>query len=198
MPVRLRSALPVALVAVALALVGCTPSPAASSSRTASPSAPPAKEPTTSAVPTPTASVTATPVGRTCAQLLSPDAVYAYNPNFVALSSFTPKAGSAGAQAIADKGVACRWQNETSNDVIDLSVAKLDAATLESLKNQAVASSTLVPTYAGADEGYFSAAGGSGTAIVFAKSSWIVMTSQQFAEPGDAETLVDAVIAALA
>ena len=200
MPVRVRSALPVALVALALALAGCTPSPSPSAghSRSGSPvPVPTAQEPTTTAVPSPTASVKGAPVGRTCPQLISNDAIYAYNPNFVPITSYTPAAGSSGAQATTYKGVACRWQNETSNTVIDLSVANLDAATIESLKNQSVAQSTLVPTYQGADEGYFSAGNGAGTAIVFVKSYWIVMTSQQFAEPGDAEQLVDGVIAAL-
>jgi hypothetical protein len=148
-------------------------------------------------VPTPTASVTATPVTQSCGQLISATAMYSFNPNFVALGAWTPASGSAAAQAKAEKGVACRWQNETSNDVIDLSVADLDAATIESLKNQAVAQSTLVPTYDGADEGYFSAGGDAGTAIVFVKSYWVVLTSQQFAEPGDAEQLVASVISAL-
>jgi hypothetical protein len=200
MPVRLRSALPVAAVALALALAGCTPSPSPSASRTASETSSPsstAQDPTTTALPSPTASVTGSPVGKTCSQLISNDAMYAYNPNFVPLTSYTPAAGSSGAQATTYKGVACRWQNETSNGVIDLSVANLDPATIESLKNQAVAKSTLVPSYQGADEGYFSEGNGAGTAIVFVKSYWIVITSQQFAEPGDAEQLVDGVIAAL-
>ena len=123
--------------------------------------------------------------------------MYAFNPNFVALNSWTPASGSAAAQAKANKGVACRWQNETSNDVIDLSVAELDAASIESLKNQAVGRSTMVPTYDGADEGYFTAASGTGTAIVFVKGYWIVLSSQQFAEPGDAEPLVTSVVSAL-
>jgi hypothetical protein len=204
MPVRLRIALPVAVASavLALGLAGCTPtpSPTTSGSRSASDpatSVPSAHDPTTTAVPSPTASATGSPVGRTCAQLISNNAIYAYNPNFVPITSFTPSAGSSAAQAVAYKGVACRWQNETSNDVIDLSVANLDAATIESLKNQSVAKSTLVPTYQGADEGYFSAGNGVGTAIVFVRSYWVVMTSQQFAEPGDAEQLVDGVIAAL-
>ncbi|MFW8745959.1 hypothetical protein, partial [Mesorhizobium japonicum] len=113
--------------------------------------------------------------------------MYAYNPNFVALTSWQPAAGTSAAQAVENKGVACRWQNETSNNVVDLSVANLDAATIESLKNQAVAKSTMVPTYQGADEGYFSVGSGAGTAIVFVRTFWVVMTSQQFAEPGDAE-----------
>jgi hypothetical protein len=192
LPLRLW---PVALVVV-LALAGCTPT--ASPTRAAStPPVPSPHEPSTTAVPTPTASVHATPVGKTCDQLISADTIYAYNPNFVPLSSWTPSAGSAAAQAKANKGVACRWQNETSNDVIDLSVADLDAATIESLKNQAVRASTMVPTYDGADEGYFSAANGTGSAIVFVKSSWIVLTSQQFVEPGDATDLVASVISAL-
>lgn len=197
MPVRLRTALPVAAVTIALALAGCTPADSDPTNSPSAPAVPTPHEPSVTAIPSPTASVTATPVGRTCAQLISADTIYAYNPNFVPLSTFTPAAGTAAAQAKAEKGVACRWQNETSNNVIDVSVADLDAATIESLKNQAVAKSTLVPTYQGADEGYFSAGSGAGTAIVFVKGYWIVATSQQFAEPGDAESLVESVITAL-
>src|SRR5689334_22921624 len=111
MPVRLRSALPVAALALALALAGCTPSPSPSTSSGRTPSTtatpgPTAQEPSTTAIPSPTASVTGSPVGRTCAQLISNDAVYAYNPNFVPISSYTPAAGSSGAQATTYKGVA--------------------------------------------------------------------------------------------
>jgi hypothetical protein len=199
MPSRLRLALPVAVVALALALTGCTPTEPGTKHHgsTSAPAAPTPHEPSTTAVPTPTASVHATPVHKECGQLISADTIYAYNPNFVPLSSYSPAAGSAGAQATQYQGVTCRWQNETSNDVIDLSVADLDPATIESLKNQAVARGALVPTYQGADEGYFAVGDGAGTAIVFVKTFWIVLTSQQFAEPGDAEALVDSVISAL-
>ena len=203
MPVR---PLPAVLVASALAtaalalvaLTGCTPTPPSpGSSSTTTPSVPPAREPTTTAAPTPTASVTAAPVDLTCSQLISRDTMYSFNPNFVNVGGWKPTGDTAAAQAVDHKGVACRWQNETSNDVIDLSVASFDEATLESLKNQAVTVSTLVPTYEGADEGYFAASGGTGTAVVFVRSYWIVMTSQQFAEPGDPADLIASVMAAL-
>ncbi|WP_284252626.1 hypothetical protein [Pseudolysinimonas kribbensis] len=197
MPSARTRLLPLVAATALLVLAGCTPAPAPTHSPTRTAPAPTAHEPSTSPVPTPTTSVVATPVGKSCAQLISADTIYAFNPNFVPLSSWKPSAGTAAAQATAYKGVACRWQNETSNDVIDLSVADLDAATIESLKNQAVDKSTLVPTYDGADEGYFSEGDGTGTAIVFVKSSWIVLTSQQFAEPGDPADLVASVLAAL-
>ena len=187
-------------VALAFALAGCTPAPGPSGTPTSvvTPPVPTANQPSVTAIPSPTASVTARPVGATCSQLISADAMYAYNPNFVALTSWQPAAGTSAAQAVENKGVACRWQNETSNNVVDLSVANLDAATIESLKNQAVAKSTMVPTHQAADEGYFSVGSGAGTAIVFVRTFWVVMTSQQFAEPGDAEQLMQSVISALA
>jgi hypothetical protein len=199
MPVaRLLPVVALVAVAAALTLTGCTPtpSPSSSASGTVAP-VPTPNEPSTSAVPTPTASVIATPVRVACDKLISADTMYAFNPNFVSIGDWKPAASTAAGQAVAYKGVACRWQNETSNDVIDLSVASLDAATLESLKNQAVGVSTLVPTYEGADEGYFAASGGTGTAVVFVRSYWIVLTSQQFAEPGDPADLVASVMSAL-
>jgi hypothetical protein len=186
-----------AVATVALALTGCVPTPIPTHGHGShSPSASPS-ESTPPASPSPTASVTATPVTTACGKLISADTIYAFNPNFVLLSSWSPTAGTAAAQARQYRGVACRWENETSKDVIDLSVADLDHASIESLKNQAVDKSTLVPTYEGADEGYFAVAGGVGTAIVFVKGYWIVLTSQQFAEPGDAGDLVASVLAAL-
>jgi len=189
---------PLAAAALVLALAACTPAPSPSPTGSHSGHTPrPSHTPSATAVPTPTASVVGTPVTKSCVQLIPAGTMYAFNPNFVAVSTWTPSAGTAAAQAVANKGVACRWQNETSDDVIDLSVADLDHATIESLKNQAVDKSTLVPTYEGADEGYFSAADGTGTAIVFLKGYWIVLTSQQFAEPGDPADLVASVLAAL-
>ena len=121
--------------------------------------------------------------------------MYAFNPNFGLLDSWTPVAGSAAATAKSEHGLACRWSNQTSGDTIDFSVAHLDAASIEALKNQAVASSTMVPTYG--DEAYFSVKKGVGTAIVFQGDYWLVATSVAFLEPGDPADLIDAALGVL-
>ena len=189
-----RLVVPVAVSLLALAaLSGCVPTPTPSPTNTATPSA----SETPSATPTssPTASAVSTPITVDCNTLITLDDMYAFNPNFGLISSWTPKSGSAAATAKSEKGIACRWQNQTSGDTIDISAAHLDTASIESLKNDAVEKSTMVPTYG--DEAYFSVSGGVGTAIVFQGNYWLVATSVDFLEPGDPADLITAALSAL-
>ena len=193
MPLR-RAVVPLAVSALALALLsGCVPTPSPTASGTAS--ATPTDSPSASATPTPTPSTVSTPNTIGCNTLITPDDIYAFNPNFGLITSWTPKAGSAAATAKSEQGIACRWQNQTSGDTIDISVAHLDAASIEALKNAAVEKSTMVPTYG--DEAYFSTSGGVGTAIVFQGDFWLVATSVDFLEPGDPADLITAALGAL-
>ena len=193
MPLR-RAVVPLAVSALALALLsGCVPTPSPTASGTAS--ATPTDSPSASATPTPTPSTVSTPITIGCNTLITPDDIYAFNPNFGLITSWTPKAGSAAATAKSEQGIACRWQNQTSGDTIDISVAHLDAASIEALKNAAVEKSTMVPTYG--DEAYFSTSGGVGTAFVFQGDFWLVATSVDFLEPGDPADLITAALGAL-
>ena len=192
MPGTVRLLAPLALGALALALLsGCVPTATPSASGTASTT--PSASASASSAPTPTA--TPTPVTVGCDTLVSADTIYAYNPNFGLLTSWTPAAGSAAATARSESGIACRWSNQTSGDTVDISVAHLDAASIENLKNDAVSQGTLVPTYG--DEAYFGTSGGVGTAVVFQGDYWLVATSVDFAEPGDPADLIDAALGAL-
>jgi len=181
------------LLAVTMVLTGCTtPEPAPTS-------APPS--PSDSSTPTPepsetTAPPTSTPVDIACDILVPPQVMYDFNPNFSLLASFTPASGSAAADAVAAEGTACRWQNNTSGEVVDVSVASFDADTLDRLATDTYGHSTMVPTYGG-DEAYFEVADGVGEAVVFDGSYWVVVSSSYFLEPGDAEPIVAAVLAAL-
>ena len=194
-----------------MALSGCVSSPSASSSPTphqtgdltqapatpssagaASPSAPASSSPRPTATPTGPSSI---PIRVACSSLVSANTIYAYNPNFGLLSSWTPTPGSAAATALSKSGVACRWSNQTSGDTIDISAAHLDSASIESLKNQSIATGKLVPTYG--DEAYFHVANGVGTAVVFQGNYWVVATSVDFLEPGDPADLIDAALSAL-
>lgn len=194
MPADFRRAVtPVALAALALALLaGCSPQggtdggdpePTNSGDATTEPTTAPTEEPV------------GTPIDATCDQLVSADTLYIYNPNFGAIDDFTPDNGTAAASALAYQGVACRWQNLTSGDNIDVSVAQLDDDTLTALKNAAFADSEMVPTYG--EEAYFSVEGDAGVAQVFTGSYWIVAESSVFLEPGDATELVESVLAQL-
>jgi hypothetical protein len=189
-----RLVAPLAIGVLALAtLSACVPTAAPTTSDT--PSASQSDTPTGTATPSPTASAVSTPITIGCNELITPDDVYAFNPNFGLITSWTPKSGSAAATAKSEQGIACRWQNQTSGDTIDVSAAHLDAATIESLKNDAVGKSTMVPTYG--DEAYFSVSGGVGTEIVFQGDFWLVAASVEFAEPGDPADLITAALSAL-
>jgi len=180
-------------LAVAVLLAGCTtPDPAPTT-------APPTPGDTGSPTPEPSetpAAPTPTPVDIPCDSLVTAQAMYDFNPNFSLIDSWTPAAGSPAADAVDAEGVACRWQNDTSGEVIDVSVASFDPATLETLANDAYTNSTMVPTY-GVDEAYFAVTGSVGEAIVFDGPYWIVVSSSYFLEPGDAEPIVASVLAGL-
>ena len=183
-----------ALLAASVLLTACTtPEPEPTRSPTASESA----TPTPSVEPSePAATPSSTPVDIPCDTLVSLQAMYDFNPNFSLLGSFTPDAGTPAAEAVAAEGTVCRWQNGTSGEVIDISVASFDEASLEAKANAINSTSTMVPTY-GPDEAYFAVTGGVGEAVVFHGAYWVVVRSVAFFEPGDAEPIVTTVLAAL-
>ena len=92
----------------------------------------------------PAPSPTATPTRHarstsTATTLISPDTIYVFNPNFGLIDDFDAEGRLGGGDARSrTQGVACRWQNQTSGDNIDLSVAQLDDDSLTALKNAAV------------------------------------------------------------
>jgi len=179
-----------ATAAILVGLAGCAPTAVAESSP------PPSDAPTTpSAEPSDPATPTSVPIDADCEALVSPDAMYAYNPNFGWVEDWQPESGTPAADAVDLDGVACQWLNQTSGDTIDLSVASLDGDGLEALKNAAVEESTMVPTYG--DEAYFEVVDGIGTAIVFDRSYWLVVSSGYFFEPGDATEIVESALSAL-
>lgn len=187
-----RVAMPAAVLIGLALLAGCTPVDEPEPELTG-PN--PGSQPTGAPAPSITAHPVSTPVEATCNELVSADTVYQFNPNFVGIHDFTPQSGSIAASAVAYEGVACRWQNETNGQNIDVSVAQLDDETLTALKNAAFTESQMVPTYG--TEAYFLVDGGVGTAQVFQGPFWIVAESPAFFEPGDATEFVESVIATL-
>jgi hypothetical protein len=189
--VQRRALTPLAVAAIALiALAGCTPT---GDGGTPSSSPDASGEPSTTPTPGATDDPTGTPIPASCDQLVSPDTLFVYNPNFGAIDDYTPAAGTPGASALTYQGVACRWQNATNGQNIDVSVAELDDDTLTALKNAAFADSEMVPTYG--DEAYFTVDSDSiGVAQVFQGPYWIVAESPVFFEPGDATEIIQSVI----
>ncbi|KQV05252.1 hypothetical protein [Leifsonia sp. Root112D2] len=196
---RVRAAAVLAAVATVTLLASCSaePAPSPSPSQTQSHS----ETPSASTQPTPSSTPTATPtpVTLTCDQVITPQQLYTYNSNVGANPSYTATEGSLEARAVAAKGVACGWLNQSSNETMQFAVAKPTPALLNERADAAVTSSTPVPTYGAPPsvEGYFSVAGNKGEVQVFTNGYWIVGTSSWFLEPGDAATLVANIIANL-
>jgi hypothetical protein len=199
MPTKLsRPLVPLLVCATVVAVLsGCTPSGSPSSPLTSGPTASSSDSGSsgTAAPASPTPSASPTPVAIGCDTLVSADVMYAFNPNYGLISNWTPSGGSDAAKAKAEQGIACRWQNQSSGTTIDISVAHLDSASIEALKNAAVTQSTMVPTYG--DEAYFTTSAGTGTAIAFQGDYWLVATSVEFLEPGDPADLINAALGQL-
>ena len=191
------------LVSLALAGVVATAVSACASETDASPSEPTASAtPTATETPEPTATqapvTVGTPVTIDCNTLVTPDAIYAFNPNFGLSESYKPAAGTEAATIVEAKGLACQWVNQTSGQIVQVAVADLPADKITALKNNYVMNSNSVPTYG--VEGYFEAPateGDVGVAEAFTGTYWISATSDTFLEPGDAQPIVEAALAGL-
>lgn len=179
-----------AAILVAL-LAGCAPQP------TPEPTEAPSETPSSTPTPEPSepSEAPVEPVDASCDELVSPETMFAFNPNFSLSDEWTPDSGTDAAAAVEAGGVACRWIGESNSIRIDLSVASLSHDELEALKNEAVTESTMVPTYG--EEAYFAVNDEVGTAIVFQGPYWLVVSSAYFFEPGDATELVNSALDAL-
>lgn len=187
-----------------IALTGCapeagTPASTPKASSTSKPSSEPTTKPTPtdSATPTPTPTPSATPVALECDQVLTPDDVYAFNPNFGSAPDYKPS--GAAETAVSHDGVACGWLNQTSGEIIEVSIVQPNDVLMTRLKDAAIAQSKPVPTYGTppAIDGFFTAADGPGEAQVFTPKYWVTLSSTAFFEPGDAQQLVATVVSHL-
>lgn len=197
-----RTALAMTLTLIAAAtLAGCVqgddasePTPTPSRSASASPSAPPATA-TPSATPTAEPEPEVIPFSSGCESLIDPDTMYAFDPNFSLIGSFTPDGGSLAAEVAAAGGTVCRWVHGTNAVTIDVAVADLPADVAASRRATLDAAGASVGDYG--DRGYFSAAGGTGQAQAFPSHYWVTIVSPIFSAPGDASVLMGDVVAAL-
>ena len=136
----------------------------------------------------------ATPMSIPCDSVVSAQTMYDFNPNFGLLASFTPDSGSLAAKAVTDKGVACRWINQTSGDAIDITISHPGPSAFDSVKGAASAGASVGGL---GDEAYFSTSGGQGIVQAFSGPYWVTGTSVFFSGAADATSLMaDAVAAA--
>ncbi|WP_173921984.1 iron ABC transporter ATP-binding protein [Agromyces sp. Marseille-P2726] len=184
----------VAAASVAM-LSGCTPGAAAPSETAAPPNASASPTPGATAAPTEEPEEP-TPFSIGCDELLTPDQLYEFNPNFGTHPDYEPASAEVITIVEEDAGTACGYLNQTSGEVIEVGVATPSPKAGETRRNEAAMTSHVVPTYGTPPdiEGYFTQAGGGGVAQVFHGPYWIVIESAALFEPGDAAQLVAAVI----
>ncbi len=129
-----------------------------------------------------------------CEDILSLEDMYEYNPNVGSDPSF--KATGTASDMVSIGGVACGWMNQTSQDTIEIAVARPDEASRELVLNATANLYEAVPTYGTPPEveGYFGLEGSVGVATVFADGYWIELRSVTFYEPGDVTPLVEMVL----
>lgn len=194
-PRRAAAALLIAAGA-ALAFTACAPeAPSPSSGPSSDPSAGPSATAEPSTDPTAPAE-TATPYTVDCTSLITPEQLYAFNPNVGTAPDYSPVAAEIAA-VVEDGGTACGWTNQTSGELIEVGVAKPTPTMLEERKSRAALGSQAVPTYGTppAVEGFFEKSGEVGEAQVFTESGvWLVISSTALFEPGDAQQLVEAAL----
>ena len=133
-----------------------------------------------------------------CDELLSADDVYAFNPNYGTDPGFEPSA-EAVVGIVDEAGTACGLLNQTNGAVIEFGVATPPAGALEARMGDAALNSNVVPTYGTPPdvEGYFTRTGDVGEAQVFTGPYWVVIDSTELIEPGDAQSIVSALLANL-
>lgn len=169
------------------------PSPSASdwserpSSPSPSPSPSPSEEP--SAEPSAPAVDESAPIGVACAQLLTADDIYAYNPNLAAVDGTAH--GAAGARAVAAQGIACHYRNLTSGETIIVSAANPGPAALAQVRAELSGSATPASGLGG--EGWY----GGGTATVIAGPYLVTASSDIFTAAADAQQLTTTAVSHL-
>ncbi|MBG6054575.1 hypothetical protein IWX81_000965 [Salinibacterium sp. CAN_S4] len=190
------------LMATVLLLSACVPAGDSEPTSSASP------RPTVSATPTGTATASATPetpaepevetgepVGLSCNDVVTPQQIYDYNPNFGLVDGFVPESGSLAGQAVAANGLACRWMNQTSGATIDVSVAHLDARSDEIRKEFLASNSTSVSDFG--PNGYFDQGDVGSAAQAFPGEFWVTAASVAFFTAEDAAAIMGNATAAV-
>lgn len=181
------------LAAVALVCGGLTACFGGAESPSPSPSSdveiPEPVQPTASGTPPVLDEATAVTIG--CEQLVTPQELYDFNPNYSHLDSYTPAAGTDAAAIVAAKGVACGWVNNTSSELIVIAVARPGEASLAAITAELAASGTAVDAFG--PGGHFSG----NQAEVVQGGFWVVATSNDFYSAADAQPLVTAALAHL-
>lgn len=135
------------------------------------------------------------PVAIDCDALVDATTIYELNPNLAIDPSYRPS--SLASRALDSEGVSCGWINQTSGDVVAVSVASFDEAGLTATREAANGrGGSPTPSNFGG-EGVFRTSGSVGVMELVRAPYWIVIESPMFGSATDVDFIVDAVISAL-
>lgn len=198
------SALAVVIVVLA---TGCTPTdeavapeptltiePSASSTPSSSPNPSPSEptsEPSASAAP-PAGGLESLPLGIPCDELVTPQALYDFNPNVG--SDPAPQHGELVLTMAASGGVACGWLNQSSGARISAGVIRLTPDSLAAVRSTAL---DRAEPSAAITDGYFRVTSGVGHAEIIGDDYWIVIESTVLIDPIEANSFAEPMRAAL-
>ena len=171
-----------------------TPTPTTTATSTASATPTATASPGPDASPTPRVE-TGTPIGLSCNDVVTPQQIYDYNPNYGLVNGFVPQSGSLAGQAVAAHGLACRWLNQSSGATIDVSVAHLDAKSTAIRKDYLASTSTSVSNFG--PDGYFDQGDVGSAAQAFPGEFWVTGTSIAFFTAEDASSIMGSATAAV-
>jgi hypothetical protein len=124
-----------------------------------------------------------------CGDVVSAQAIYDFNPNVSLLTDFSPDQESAAAEAVAQRGIACRLINQTSGAPVDIGIVHYTAAAYAAKASSLAASATPASPF----DGYFDVVDGRGFAQAVSEPYWITVTSVEYTDAGDLAPLVNAV-----
>ena len=178
-------------LAVSVGLAGCLQVSPSTPSTTPSAVTIPSATPTPTTTSTPTVAPTNRAFVENCGILITPDQLYAYNPNYVVDSSYAPKVGTVVSAVKAQLGQTCGWIDESSGDILEVAVAAPTPATLASAK-AAASGGTAISAHG--EQGFFAVKAGIGSAQIFMGSLWLVVSSPDFTSPADAESIYPIVV----
>ena len=139
------------------------------------------------------------PVGKTCKDVMSLQALYDFNPNFAYDASLSPSNASHAENILSIEGISCVYLNLSSGSKIVLSLAKLDEMGLSTIKEKlstegAKKATSFSPPV---DASFFSITDGVGTLDILTNGYWVSVSSSSFIYPEDAAHFLETVLASL-
>lgn len=185
--------------ALVLTLAACAGVPGkATTPSTVTTSGPSSSEQST---PTATADLVARsyPVGKTCDDVMSLQALYDFNPNFTYDANLSTPSSSHAEKIVSIQGISCAYLNLSSGSKIFLSLAKLDETGLSILKEQLSAEGAKKVTSGSlpVDASFFSITDGVGTQDILTNKFWVSVSSASFISPEDTSHFLKSVLASL-